>query len=178
MKKRKTVSLVCKTCGRTFIALQKEITRRENIGKKVQYCSKKCSYADNKKFHEAALEYSKSEKNAQHLNGMCRNRLDEYSEFREYIRRAGRRKKLGDITVEYLRELWDSQDGKCSVTGVKLVHGGSNKNYMASLDRMDSSLPYQIGNVRWVSVTVNYAKNDGNEDHLREFIEIIRGALI
>lgn len=50
-----------------------------------------------------------------------------------------------------------------------------NKNFMASVDRIDSTRGYFRDNVRFVSATVNYAKNDQTEEQFQEFLDIIRG---
>lgn len=51
-----------------------------------------------------------------------------------------------------------------------------NKNYQASLDRIDSSKGYIKGNVRYISVSVNWLKNNLDDNHLREFIQICNGS--
>jgi len=174
----KQKEMVCKHCGKTFTMLLKEYNRQTKRGRSNFYCSLNCSGADSK-----ALKIMMSL--PQHPKVLERQRRgmkwgDEFSDYKEYIRKAKRRqKKFGfdvDIDVKYLKELFESQNGKCAVTGVELIHGSNiNKNFMASVDRIDSSLGYIRGNVRFVSLTVNYAKNDQTEECLQEFIDIIRG---
>jgi hypothetical protein len=57
------------------------------------------------------------------------------------------------VTPEYLWKLWEDQDGKCAYTSRKLTHGID-----ASLDRIDNSLGYVIGNVEWVHTHINISK--------------------
>lgn len=105
------------------------------------------------------------------------NRRDRLTQFRWYIARAVYRKQYGptDLTAEYLESLWDSQGGTCPFSGQALhltqsTRGFTVKDPMnASLDRIDSALGYVRGNVRFVSVMANYARNDFTDEQLREF---------
>lgn len=72
-----------------------------------------------------------------------------------------------DLTLEYLWELYENQHGCCALTGLPLVLvpeiKNSNVNWdiiTASVDRIDSSLGYTIGNVWWVHKEVNRLKNN------------------
>lgn len=78
-----------------------------------------------------------------------------------------------NITVDYLKELFISQNGLCYYTGkpmlVDLRDVDSNNNSV-SLDRIDSSQGYIKGNVvlcRWI---VNRIKNDVS---LKDLLEIV-----
>ena len=51
-----------------------------------------------------------------------------------------------------------------------------NKNYQASIDRIDSSKGYVKGNVRYISVSANWLKNDLDDNHVMEFIQICNGS--
>ena len=62
--------------------------------------------------------------------------------------------KNKDEKVELLA-LWRKQDGKCAISG----WGISFTERTASLDRIDSTKGYVIGNVHWVHVNVNVCKN-------------------
>jgi dCMP deaminase len=66
-----------------------------------------------------------------------------------------------EVTGDYLWELFLKQNRKCSVSNIDLVftpHRNSHKfRYLttASLDRIDSSKGYIVGNVRWVHKDIN-----------------------
>jgi len=72
---------------------------------------------------------------------------------------AARRKGAGgivfDVTKEYLWNLFNRQDGICPYSGRNL---GNINNREASLDRINSDKGYIEGNVEWVHVEVNLAK--------------------
>jgi len=97
--------------------------------------------------------------------------------------RPSRLKKHAAETIEpaRLKALFESQNGKCSVSGVALElpcsHGWDDRDVpshaRASLDRVDSKLGYAHGNIRFVSRTVNFAKSDGTDEDLFEFCRAV-----
>ncbi|MDY6902782.1 MAG: hypothetical protein SWZ49_32635 [Cyanobacteriota bacterium] len=113
------------------------------------------------------------------------NRRDEYSPFRQHLKLARRRVKSNgrecNITLEYLKELWEQQAGSCPYTGWKLDNLQTttewNNNVLhpktASLDRIDSCKGYIFGNVQFVSLMANYAKRDFLEEELLRFCQAV-----
>lgn len=76
------------------------------------------------------------------------------------------------VTIDYLWELFQQQDGKCSLTGWPISF---NKTYRtktsktASLDRIDSTKGYIKGNLQWVHRDVNKLKKNLDDS---KFIEL------
>lgn len=110
---------------------------------------------------------------------------DEYSPYRQHLRLARRRVKangrLLTINLEYLKDLWEKQEGRCPYTGWELENFATTSLWdnhqlhpkTASLDRIDSRLGYIEGNVQFVSVMANYAKRDFQETQLLEFCKAV-----
>lgn len=81
------------------------------------------------------------------------------------------------ITTDQLRDQLESQDGKCALTGAKLVfvpskaqcHSGN-----ASIDRIDSGAGYEVGNIQWVTKAANVAKRSVSN---KEFIEFCKSVV-
>lgn len=73
-----------------------------------------------------------------------------------------------NINLEDLQNQWVKQKGLCFYTGLPLVFSKDREvqdtnthiSLIASLDRTDSSLGYDIGNIAWVSKTINSLKMD------------------
>jgi hypothetical protein len=110
------------------------------------------------------------------------NRRDDFTGLREHLNRARQRgDKYEGLTLDHLLAVWDRQRGKCAFTGVALEHPRKGKkvsfNFLASLDRIDSSKGYRDGNVQFVSVTVNHLKNSMSDSDVIEFLSIVQGAL-
>lgn len=77
------------------------------------------------------------------------------------------------LTKEYLYNLFIEQNRKCALTGLDIcfantIYEGGRGKTTASLDRKNSDLSYQIGNVQWVHKDVNKMK--GSSPFI-EFIE-------
>lgn len=61
---------------------------------------------------------------------------------------------------------------KCPILGVELRYGGGEKSpYSASLDRIDSSKGYVVGNVQIVSLRANLMKSDATQSEMLRFAE-------
>ena len=66
-----------------------------------------------------------------------------------------------DLTKEYIVDLINKQDFKCALSNLpieirKLWHG--NITQTASLDRIDNTKGYIIGNVQWLHKDINFMK--------------------
>ena len=167
----KTIELTCDTCGKQFHKRKAEHNRCLKRGLKRSFCSRSCS-------GKATIDNIPPESKVwDHL--VANNKADEYSPFRWHYRNAKRRKREFDITLKFLKELWEKQDGKCPYTGWKLkqMKDTSHKNQLpktpdrASLDRIDSSKGYVKGNVQFVSYMAQNAKNEFSDKELLDFFE-------
>lgn len=176
------ITLMCGTCNKEFEKDRKEYNRRIRLGKNKFYCGLSCA--------------GKTPDNTKHINNVRRdfpvwkfspNKRDQYSMFRPTLKNIRQRikdkPKDFNLTVEYLKEIWDEQDGKCPFTGFdlelrtyssrdgfrdKLLHIKS-----ASLDRIDNTKGYVQGNVRWVSVMFNFARNIFSDEEVIEFAQAV-----
>jgi len=94
---------------------------------------------------------------------------------KDSVKRARKNSWQYDIDKEYMLELWEAQEGKCAISGVSLQMSSwsqANKNpYRASLDRIDNSKGYVIGNVRLVTHWINNAKSTWSDAVFYEFME-------
>lgn len=176
------VVLNCATCGNEFSKSGKEYRRQVKNGRSDFYCSISC--AGKRKENLARMsEMCKASAIVFNISDYAGNRADEFTGLREHLRRAQQRKdKYEGLTLEHLLEVWERQEGRCAYTGVELAQplncGGNNgvsKNYLASLDRIDSGIGYRNGNVQFVSVTVNRLKNDMSEEEVIDFFDIVKG---
>jgi len=86
---------------------------------------------------------------------------------------ASKRNITFDLSAEFLWNLFESQKGKCALTGVDIVLVNKIKNnnvdwnvITASLDRKDSSNGYTEDNVQWVHKTINRLKNNYSLEEL------------
>jgi len=162
------IELVCEICSTTFKREKREHKRSQKLGRKT-YCSRSCSGKGNIK--NIPEEYFGD------INNLKKGSLiDEFTPFRYHLRQASYRKHEFNLTLEYLKETWDSQNGKCVYTGITLKewnYRGNNSFYTASLDRIDSRKGYIKGNVQFVSKNINYMKNKMSHQETIDLCKII-----
>lgn len=150
---RKLIKITCDCCGVLFDKPITEYNRNMKLNRH-NYCCRSCAG----KFKVKNLKGNPKEL-------IPNNKKDEYTNFRYYYRNAKRRFKSFNLTLEYLKQVWEQQFGICPYTGIKLKLATYLKNhndpiFTASLDRIDSNKGYEIGNVQYVSTAINYMKNN------------------
>lgn len=79
---------------------------------------------------------------------------------------AAKRSYSFDLTIEDAFKVFESQQGECALSGMAI-----ELNKTASLDRIDSSQGYHIGNVQWLHKDINRLKSNWPEG---QFIELCR----
>lgn len=79
------------------------------------------------------------------------------------------RKLEFDVSIEYLWSIFLLQNKKCKLSGLNI--GFDKNNITASLDRIDNTQGYIIGNIQWVHKHINIMKWIHNQDY---FIELCR----
>jgi len=124
------------------------------------------------------MKGNKNNKKGNSVTLIPNNHKDEFTPFRYYFRNAKKRFKNFNLTLEYLKEIWEQQNGICPYTGIKLqlatyTTNHNNPIYTASLDRIDSSKGYEIDNVQFISTAINYMKNTMSHEDTLKLCEII-----
>ena len=87
---------------------------------------------------------------------------------RKYETNAELRGLSWSLDYDYLADLLIEQDFKCALSGWDIDAMESNSN-TASLDRIDSSIGYEVGNVQWVHKMLNMCKQNYSQE---AFIEM------
>lgn len=86
--------------------------------------------------------------------------------FRKHINHAARRGIKITVSKQYLVDLLYKQNKACALSGEELWFNGMDTN--ASLDRIDSNKGYEEGNIQWVTIKVNFAKQrESNQDFIK-----------
>lgn len=175
---RTMVELTCELCGTKFNRCASETKRNKKKGRKV-FCNNRCQalHPDNVERMKKARESPNVYRWTSEDNPKAR---DEFSDFRWYMKVIKQRRHVIDIDLNYLKNLWEIQKGICPITGWKLIPKSHTyiKNetltiYHASLDRIDSNKGYIKGNVRFISVMANMAKNSWTDVELIEFCKAV-----
>lgn len=177
----KKIEVICSTCGLTVLKSTSEYNRKVKAGKREFYCNNVCSGLAAK--NVSRIKSIKRE--TAHLSKYTLNKLDEFSDFRWYMKvmkNSNRKHKTNDFDVdlEYLKTLWESQNGICPFSGQKMIlrtHTNcvseSTNPYTASIDRINSEVGYIKGNIRFVSIMANWARNRFTDTQLIEFCKSV-----
>lgn len=159
---------ICPQCGKENERDSKYL-RQAARANRLSFCNNSCAT----KYHAARGSYSHVGNIHNFGDRAFKRKMDEYSPYRYYIRKA--KNKLGNIAVLDVKNQWEMQEGKCALTGLPMsLNRSRNDPRLASLDRIDSSLPYQKGNIQFVCWAINLAKNTLSQEAMISFIEDIR----
>lgn len=171
------IDVTCDFCGESFKREKSEVNKSNKMGWSI-FCSRDCSSKGQRR------PITQPNGNSDNLK---RGSLsDEYSPFRYFMRAVRRRHRSKDVKkgsnqeivdLPFLQKLWQEQNGKCAVSGVDLILPKTTTEWettdikpkTASLDRIDSNLPYTKSNVRFVSYMANICKNKFKDDDLISF---------
>lgn len=148
------IKVNCSGCNKEFEIPRGRYTTRHKENNGVHYCNHSC-------FHR-------------HKKGK--------SPFGYFIDKSRSRNLYEyDITVDFLKELWERQNGKCPYTGIKMILPESKLSFRkcrsiekASLDRIDTTKGYLKGNVEFVCQGINFAKHDYSKEEVLQFINKIK----
>lgn len=150
----------CSECLKVYDDYTKHFHIKKHTSSGVSY-NVKCASCFNSINQARKLSYRKNP------HQFIRSRLTSYSN------RARLEKCEYNLTSEALINQWDTQGGLCFYTEAPIsfeLVGGSGKaphNSTPSLDRLDPSKGYVIGNVVWCAYAINRMKNEFTYD---EFI--------
>jgi deoxycytidylate deaminase len=102
-----------------------------------------------------------------------------HSHFNAIFQNAIKRNYEFSVSIEYLLDLFISQDRKCKLTGMKLIFTDDKNPSLtrskttASLDRIDSNKGYIEGNVQWVHKDINKMKNNHSTDKFIDYCQSV-----
>lgn len=176
--RKKFVNLIGRVFGRWTVI---KLVENDKHGRPQWLCKCSCELCTIKRVYEHNLInktstscgcYMKEHNHKIHYKG-TKDINGEY--FNRIINAAKKRNLEFALTILYIQELLEQQGYRCALSGVEIKGSVSNNKRVntyiemtASLDRIDSSKGYIIGNVQWVHKTVNIMKQALSD---RDFIE-------
>lgn len=125
---------------------------------------------------------------AQHLvelkGSMCKscsrtNRFEDAFALTYLNQIINRANKIGveyNLTPRYMYDLFIQQNQKCSLSGIDIKFTNSWKSrsdQTASLDRIDNTKGYIIGNVQWVHKQINFMKGTMTQEDFINFCKLV-----
>lgn len=105
------------------------------------------------------------------IYGKNRKQIEEANTLNEILKirlhdvkvRAKKKNLFTNLTLQYLKELWNKQDGKCALTGFPMtyyLYNGKRNPYNISIDRINPNKGYEIGNIQLVCSMANMMKGE------------------
>lgn len=94
------------------------------------------------------------------------------SRLRTVLRKARNRKKEFDLCIDDLISLYEDQQGLCVYSKAPLSSEANRYNTL-SLDRIDSSKGYIVGNVQLVCADINQMKWNMDEGHFLRLCSVV-----
>lgn len=152
---------ICGQCGqcKNLSEFHKDKTKKFGVSSTCKDCAKAHSrqyYLKNTEhIKENARRYGKT-----YVPKFSRS-ID--SKLKNLCTNAKNRNKEFLISTEHLFDLWKNQEGRCAYTKLPLL-SASNQFNTVSLDRIDSSKGYVVGNIQLVCTAVNKMKQEYSED--------------
>ena len=147
----------------------------------------KCRYCSNKILYDKNVELGKLDRKGYSSGHQGVGDLTKTQVLR--FKNSAKKRNIewkDDVTVEYLWSLFENQKGKCLLSGIDITlsKGKSiplqtnNRNldysgWTASLDRIDSSKPYEKGNLQWLHRNINIMKNSYPQEYFIELCKLI-----
>lgn len=162
----KTTTQLCAHCGVEFEYPLKEYTRQTKRGRKDFYCSLSCS-AYKPGFHGSAKTINNGPAVAAARVANTKYKTPWHRDMLAKCRQRGREFNLTD---EFLDELWESQSGRCALTGIEIFRGEGPVWRHASIDRIDCMRGYTQDNVQFVCKPANWARNSMTIEEFQAFL--------
>jgi hypothetical protein len=186
------VTLFCRKCGKKFKRSTQEYRRDLKLYKSV-FCSMSCSvsFGNITRFRDEFTPFRWYLKRSQDkiktsnrfkitINDKC-----SLKQLRErQIKKAAKLMPVikNNLTTKYLKRLWEKQNGLCPLTGWALhmptstqgkYEVGKERMKAASLDRINNSKGYVKGNVRYIAMIANFARNKFSDVDLINFCKAV-----
>lgn len=85
-------------------------------------------------------------------------------------------RKNGDLTLEYLEELYEKQEGKCYISGITM-NAGTHQNWKMSIERVDENVGYMKTNCVLICAEFQSGNRQWNRENWDSVCSMVRGSL-
>jgi hypothetical protein len=151
-------------------------------------CNKEINYTCYKSFHSAKSRNSgckscrttvanksskrnNSKENNINWKGYKKISFNWFSRY--FLRNKNTTKRIGNITIEQVYDLWEKQNRKCDLSGLDIGFYDDDSSHTCSIDRIDSLLEYTLDNIQLVHKNVNRMKNVYTQNYFINMCKLI-----
>lgn len=89
--------------------------------------------------------------------------IKKHANYKNYIstllNHTSKRKKQYNLDIQYLIDLYESQNGSCAISGIEMTYDYGKTATNISIDRIDSNIGYIKGNIQLTCYIANIMKN-------------------
>jgi len=160
----------CRKCGETkgLLDFNKDKTKKFGVTNICKPCA--CIYS-HEYYQKNSDSIKKRTSKYSELYLPKRNR-DIISRLKSTCNKAKNRTKEFNIVDQDLLDLWEKQNGQCAYTKLPLLAAANQFNTL-SLDRIDSSVGYVVGNIQLVCAAINKMKQEYTEEVFILFCQLV-----
>ena len=80
---------------------------------------------------------------------------------------------IWDLSIEYIWNMYEEQQGLCALSGISIGWSEKGLTATASIDRIDSSEGYIVGNVQLVHKDINFMKQQFSQDYFIDLCKLV-----
>lgn len=164
----KTIPTNCKECSVELDETNRAKNNKENkkCGKLWCIC-KKCHLKTRKEYR------NKPESKIKGKNYALKMREQKWNQYLFFL--IKRRDPNTDLSVEYIKEMWDKQNGLCFWFKIPMTITSKNKfPSKPSIDRIDNDKAYTKDNCVLCCYSANIGRNTNNVDDWSDFLNLIK----
>jgi len=151
----------CRKCGeaKDLFDFNKDRTKKFGVG---SIC-KPCASFNSHEYYIKNSDHIKRRVSKYNMTYMPPYQRDVISRLKNLCTKAKGRSKEFLLVDQNLFDLWEKQQGLCAYTKLPLLAAANQLNTV-SLDRVDSSIGYVVGNIQLVCAAINKMKQEYPEE--------------
>lgn len=164
---------VCKVCGveKNPSSFTKDSRNKDSLGAKCKECF---NARQRELYPKRRIKRPRGTKSYEYHRKFNKEWLRTFNGWLSTCLHGCRQRHDCSLTKQDVIDMWERQGGLCAITGQLMDYEAASRAHnRPSIDRIDNSIGYHIGNVRLVWHWANQAKNTFTDEQLFDFCKIL-----